>query len=75
MIELDKDTESRMLLAIKETFAEELEREVGELTARRLLDLFLQHIAPEVYNRAVVDAREFLQIRLEDMEATLFRQA
>ncbi len=58
--------------SLKKYCAAELEREIGDLQAKLLLDYIVKEIAPLAYNQGVKHAEEFLRGRLEDLPATVF---
>jgi uncharacterized protein (DUF2164 family) len=67
-IELSKEDRQQAIESIQRYFAENMDEPIGNITAGALLGFFLEEIAPCVYNRAVADARERLQSRLDDLE-------
>lgn len=56
----------RKLAAI---YFEEFDEEISDFKAERLLDAFLEKLAPAIYNTAVHDMKKFMFTQLEDMEA------
>jgi len=51
-MKLDPDTEKYLLESIKRFFAEELETDIGDLKATRVLDYFAAEVGPSIYNQA-----------------------
>lgn len=67
-IELDKLDRQQAIESIQRYFATNMEEPIGNIAAGALLGFFLEEIGPCIYNQAVIDAREHLQRRLEDLE-------
>jgi uncharacterized protein (DUF2164 family) len=66
-IKLEEDTERYLLGSIKRFFAEELEDDIGDLKAMRVLEFCLREISPSVYNQAIADAQKYFQERASDL--------
>lgn len=71
-IRLTDDRRERMLRSLRGFFEEELDLDVGELRAARILDFFVKELGPPVYNQAIQDARAFLHDKLDLLEAEFF---
>lgn len=71
-IELDKDSRAQAIQSIQTYFDEKRDEELGNLEAGFLLDFFLDHIGPTIYNRAVGDAQALMQDKLVDIDGELF---
>jgi uncharacterized protein (DUF2164 family) len=71
-IELTDDRRLAILSALRRLFAEEFDEELSEFRAERVLELFVAHLGPAVYNQAIQDARGFLQERLDDLDAVFY---
>ena len=67
-IKLSKVTKQQLIRSIKRYFKEELDEEIGDLKATLFLDFCLQEICPSVYNRAIIQARAFMEDKLSDLE-------
>lgn len=50
-------------------YFDEFDEEISDFKAERLLDAFLEKLAPAIYNTAVQDMKQFMFTQLEDMEA------
>ncbi len=70
-IQLSEQTRQEAIASIKRYMAENLEVEAGNIAALGLLDYFLKEIAPAVYNQAVRDAQERLQLRVMELDVDL----
>ena len=66
-IQLEKATEQYLIDSIKRFFAEELDEDIGDLKALRVLDFCVREIAPSVYNQAIADAQTFIQEKSADL--------
>lgn len=71
-IELDEHKRKEAVASLQRYFEENLSEPIGDLPASLLLNFLLEEIGPAIYNRAVKDARERVQIRLDDVEGELF---
>lgn len=71
-IQLTGERRARMLRSLRKFFANELDHEIGELAAERILDFFAKELGAPVYNQAIQDARAFLQTRLDDLEGEFY---
>lgn len=57
--------------AIQQYAADEFDEPLGNIAAGALLDFFLEEVAPSVYNRAVADVQERLQVRLMELDVEM----
>ena len=71
-IELDKDARARAIQKLQTFFAEKRDEELGNLEAQFLLDFFVAHVGPGIYNKAVADAQALMQDKLVDIDGELF---
>ena len=67
-MELNKDARAQAIASIERYFGEHLEQRIGNLQAAALLGFFLEEIAPCVYNKAVADAQERMQMRAMELD-------
>jgi len=66
-MKLDPDTEKYLLESIKRFFAEELETDIGDLKATRVLDYFAAEVGPSIYNQAIADAQAYFSDKTADL--------
>jgi len=66
-VKLEKETEAYVLGSIRRFFAEDLEEDIGDLKAMRVLDFCIHEIGPSIYNQAIADAQSFLQEKVADL--------
>jgi uncharacterized protein (DUF2164 family) len=71
-IKLSPDRRAQLVFEIRRFARSELERELSEFQAERLVDFFVKHLGAPVYNQAIQDARGFLQDKLGDLEAEFY---
>lgn len=66
-IKLEAETEKYLLASIRRFFADEMEDDIGDLKAMRVLDFCVREIGPSVYNQAIADAQAFFQEKVSDL--------
>ena len=71
-IKLQKDTEKYLIASIKRFFADELEADIGELKASRVLEFCVREIGPSIYNQAIADAQSYFQEKAADLGGVRF---
>jgi uncharacterized protein (DUF2164 family) len=67
-VELPKEARREAIASIERWFAEERDERIGNVAAGALLNFVLEEIAPTVYNRAVADVQERLQMRIGELD-------
>lgn len=67
-IELNKDARAEAITSIQRYFEENMEERIGNIAAGGLLGYFLEEIGPLVYNQAVADVQERLQMRVAELD-------
>ncbi len=67
-IELSTEARKEAIASIERYFRENMEEKIGNIAAAGLLSFFLEEIGPSIYNRAVADAQERLQARVQDLD-------
>lgn len=50
---------------------DEIEDSVGVVAAQDVIDIVLENLAPEIYNKGVADAKKSIQEKLLDIEVDL----
>jgi uncharacterized protein (DUF2164 family) len=66
-IKLNENAEAYLLTSIRRFFAEEMDDEIGDLKAIRVLDFCIREVAPSAYNQAIADAQTFFRDRVTDL--------
>ena len=67
-IELPKEIRAEAIASIERYFRENMDEKIGNIAAGALLGYFLEEIGPLVYNKAVADVQERLQIRISELD-------
>ncbi len=67
-IELPKDAKKEAIASIERYFQENMEEKIGNIAAGALLGFFLEELGPLVYNKAVADVQERLQMRVSELD-------
>lgn len=67
-IELPKEVRAQAVASIERYFLEHLEERIGNIQAAALLNYVLEEIGPSIYNRAIADAQERLQMRVGELD-------
>ena len=71
-IKLSPERLAQLAFEVRRFARGELERELSEFQAERLVDFFVRRLGAPVYNQAIQDARGFLQDKLGDLEGELY---
>jgi uncharacterized protein (DUF2164 family) len=67
-IELTKESRNAAVLSIERYFQENMEERIGNIQAAALLNFFLEEIGPSVYNQAVTEVQERIQMRVAELD-------
>jgi len=67
-IELPKEVRQEAVSSIERYFRENMEEKIGNIAASGLLNFFLEEIGPCIYNRAVADVQEHIQMRVGELD-------
>lgn len=67
-IEIPKDARQQAIASIERWFKENSDEPIGNVAASGLLGFFLEEIGPLVYNQAVADVQERLQMRITELD-------
>ena len=73
-IELPKDVRDQAVASLQRYVETELDERFGNLAAGGLLNFFLKEIAPSVYNQAVSDVQERIQMRVSEIDIEVFEE-
>jgi uncharacterized protein (DUF2164 family) len=73
-IQLQKDARAQAITSIERYFRENMEEKIGNVAAGGLLGYFLEEIAPLVYNQAVADVQERLQVRISELDLEIHEE-
>ena len=67
-IELEKEARKQAIASIERYFEQQLEQRIGNIAASGLLGFLLEEIGPSIYNQAVADVQERLQMRISELD-------
>ncbi len=67
-IDIPKPARQQAVESIERYFQEHLDERIGNIAAGGLLGFFLEEIGPLVYNQAVADVQERLQMRIAELD-------
>ncbi len=67
-IELPKELRTRAIESIERYFRENMDEPIGNVAAGGLLGFLLEEIGPSIYNQAVRDVQERLQLRVSELD-------
>jgi len=70
-IRLSDERRERLIDVMRKFWMEELDEELSEFRARRILEILIREIGAPVYNQAVQDARKLMLERLAEIEGDL----
>ncbi len=74
-IELPDQVRKEAIASIERYFRENMEEKIGNIAAAGLLGFFLEEIGPAVYNQAVTDVQERLQMRVSELDIEIHEEA
>jgi uncharacterized protein (DUF2164 family) len=67
-IEIPREARKEAITSIERYFRENMDEPIGNIAAGALLGFFLEEIGPLVYNQAVADVQERLQMRVSELD-------
>lgn len=67
-IELAKEARAQAVASIERWFKENADEPIGNIQAAALLNFFIAEIGPSIYNQAVADVQERLQMRVAELD-------
>ena len=67
-IELTKDVHREAVYSVERYFREHMEEPIGNIAAAALLNFFIEEVGPSIYNQAVSDVQERLQLRISERD-------
>ena len=73
-LELPKDARAQAIGSIERYFRENMEEPIGNVAAGALLGYFLEEVGPLVYNKAVADVQERLQMRISELDIEIHEE-
>jgi uncharacterized protein (DUF2164 family) len=73
-IELAQQAQQEAIASIERYFRDHLDERIGNVAAGGLLRFFLEEIGPSVYNKAVADVQERLQMRISELDIEIHEE-
>ena len=67
-IELAKELRAQAVGSIERYFRENMEERIGNIQATALLNFFLEEVGPSIYNKAIADAQDRMQMRVSEID-------
>jgi uncharacterized protein (DUF2164 family) len=73
-IELPDQARIEAIASIERYFRENMEEKIGNVAASGLLGFFLEEVGPSIYNKAVADVQERMQMRISDLDIEVHQE-
>ena len=67
-IELPREVRAEAIKSIERYFEVNMEERIGNIQAGALLAFFIEEIGPSIYNKAIADAQERMQMRAAELD-------
>jgi uncharacterized protein (DUF2164 family) len=71
-IRIESGARAYLIASIKRFFAEEMDEDIGDLKADRVLGFFAEEIGPSVYNQAIAVAQGYFLEKTSDLANVRF---
>lgn len=71
-IKLNEEQKKKIKEEITAFYLDVRGEKIGIIEQRQMLELFMEHLAPIVYNKALDDARNWHRVQLDNMEADYY---
>ncbi|MEZ5278120.1 MAG: DUF2164 domain-containing protein [Opitutaceae bacterium] len=68
-IKLSDERKDVLLSQLVAFYRDEFDEDLSGFRAEQLLTFFVRKLGPQVYNQAIQDARAFMLLKLEDLDA------
>lgn len=72
--ELAAPVRKQAITSLRQYAEENFGEPLGELAAAGLLDYFLEEIAPVIYNQAITDAQNRMQLRIAELHGEVYAE-
>jgi uncharacterized protein (DUF2164 family) len=73
-IELSKEARQEAMESIARYFLEQREEEIGVIAAGGILDFFIAEVGPSIYNKAVADIIQRMQMQVSELDIDFHEQ-
>ena len=67
-IELPKEVQTEAIASVERYFNENMGERIGNIAAGALVNFFIEEVGPSIYNKAVADVQERLQVRVMEVD-------
>ncbi len=67
-IEISKELRAQAIASIERYFLKHMDEKIGNIAAGSLLGFFIEEIGPSIYNQAVADVQERIQMRVSELD-------
>ena len=67
-IELPKEVRTEAIASVERYFNENMGERIGNIAASALVNFFIEEVGPSIYNKAVADVQERLQVRVTEVD-------
>ncbi|OYT91754.1 MAG: hypothetical protein CFE43_11680 [Burkholderiales bacterium PBB3] len=74
-IEIPKEARQQAIASIERYFQENMDDRIGNIAAGALLGFFIEEIGPLIYNMAVAEVQERLQVRVMEIDLEVNKDA
>lgn len=71
-IKLSDEDKRKIKEEIIAFYLDEREEELGMIEQEQMMELFMEHLAPIVYNKALEDAKRWFQMQQENLESDYY---
>lgn len=71
-IKLNEEQKKKIKEEITAFYLDVRGEKIGIIEQQQMLELFMEHLAPIVYNKALDDARNWHRVQLDNMEADYY---
>jgi uncharacterized protein (DUF2164 family) len=73
-IEISKEARAQAIASLQRYFSENMEEKIGNVAAGGLLGFVLEEIGPTIYNQAVADVQERMQMRVSELDIEIHEE-
>jgi uncharacterized protein (DUF2164 family) len=74
-IEISKEARKEAIASLERYFEENMDEKIGNISAGALLGFFIEEIGPVIYNAAVAEVQERLQMRVMEIDLEVHEDA
>ncbi|MFT5696930.1 MAG: hypothetical protein ACI9QQ_002912 [Myxococcota bacterium] len=71
-VKLSGEARLRVTDATRKFFVDELDYDLSEFQAERVVEFFVAKLGAPVYNQAVSDVRTYMQMKLDDIDGEFY---